>query len=123
VGSFSNALSPCLLPVETCATMPTEIKRKRELTGAGGLDKDTKGQIVQQHHTHEGDTGSTEVQVALFTHRINHLTEHLRTHRHDHATRRGLLQLVGKRRRLLNYLARQHVGRYQALIGRLGLRR
>lgn len=87
------------------------------------MDKGTKGQIIQQYRAREGDTGSTEVQVAILTHRISELTEHLRTHRHDHATRRGLLQLVGKRRRLLNYLTRESVARYRTLISRLGLRR
>ena len=87
------------------------------------MDKDTKGQIIQEHHTHEGDTGSAEVQVALYTRRITDLTAHLQVHRHDFSTRRGLLQLVGKRRRLLNYLAQESVPRYQTLIARLGLRR
>ena len=87
------------------------------------MDKETKGQVIEQYRAREGDTGSTEVQVALITHRITELTEHLRVHRHDHATRRGLLQLVGKRRRLLNYLTRESVARYRTLISRLGLRR
>jgi small subunit ribosomal protein S15 len=82
-----------------------------------------KQQIIEEYRTHEGDTGSPEVQVAILTRRINHLTEHLRTHKHDYHSRQGLLKMVGKRRRLLNYLARNDVERYRALIGRLGLRR
>ena len=73
--------------------------------------------------TGEGDTGSPEVQVALLTHRITHLTEHLKTHKHDHHSRRGLLLLVGQRRRLLNYLQKTEIDRYRSIIERLGLRR
>lgn len=83
-------------------------------------DKDA---LIAEYATAEGDTGSPEVQVALLTARINHLTEHLRTHKKDHHSRRGLLQLVGQRRRLLDYLYRRDVERYRSLIGRLGLRR
>jgi small subunit ribosomal protein S15 len=79
--------------------------------------------IIQEHRTHEGDTGSPEVQVAVLTKRISHLTDHLRTHKHDFHSRRGLLKLVGKRRRLLKYLQKKDVERYRALIARLGLRR
>ena len=79
--------------------------------------------IVEEFGTHETDTGSPEVQVALFTERINHLTDHLRVHKKDHHSRRGLLMMVGKRRRLLTYLDNQDVERYRALIARLGLRR
>jgi small subunit ribosomal protein S15 len=79
--------------------------------------------IVTEFGTHETDTGSPEVQVALLTERINHLTDHLRIHKKDHHSRRGLLMLVGKRRRLLNYLNNQDVERYRSLIARLGLRR
>ncbi|QBI18941.1 30S ribosomal protein S15 [Egibacter rhizosphaerae] len=82
-----------------------------------------KDEIIQEYATHEGDTGSPEVQVALMTHRISHLTEHLKTHHKDHHTRRGLLQLVGQRRRLLDYLYRTDVERYRSLIRRLGIRR
>ncbi len=82
-----------------------------------------KEQIFADYATTEGDTGSPEVQVALLTARINHLTEHLRTHKKDHHSRRGLLQLVGRRRRLLAYLAKTDVERYRSLISRLGLRR
>ena len=80
-------------------------------------------EIIRDYQTHEGDTGSPEVQVALLTERINHLTEHLRIHTHDYDTRRGLLKLVGSRRRLLRYLSKKDVERYRTLIGRLGLRR
>ncbi len=82
-----------------------------------------KRDLIAEYQTHEGDTGSPEVQVALLTDRINHLTEHLRTHTHDYDTRRGLLKLVGQRRRQLRYLSKKDVGRYRTLIGRLGLRR
>ncbi|MFQ5516399.1 MAG: 30S ribosomal protein S15 [Acidimicrobiia bacterium] len=79
--------------------------------------------IVEEFGTHASDTGSPEVQVALLTERINYLTGHLKVHPHDHHSRRGLLMMVGKRRRLLNYLTDQDVERYRALIARLGLRR
>ena len=88
-----------------------------------GLDRSTKESVIKEHQTREGDTGSTEVQVALITTRITRLTEHLRAHKHDEATRRGLLSLVGQRRRLLGYLNRQDVSRYRSLIARLELRR
>ncbi len=83
----------------------------------------TTKEIIAEYGQHESDTGSPEVQVALLTERINHLTEHLRTHKHDHHSRRGLLMMVGKRRRLLNYLIREDVERYRKLIAALGLRR
>ncbi len=82
-----------------------------------------KQEIIEQYATHEGDTGSPEVQVALLTDRIIYLTEHLREHKHDFATRRGLLKLVGQRRRQLRYLANKDVNRYHQLIQSLGLRR
>jgi len=82
-----------------------------------------KQKIIEEYRTHEDDTGSPEVQVAILTQRINHLTEHLRTHKHDYHSRQGLLKMVGKRRRLLNYLAKNDVERYRSLISRLGLRR
>ena len=84
--------------------------------------KDTKT-VIEEFGTHAVDTGSPEVQVALLTERINHLTEHLRSHKKDHHSRRGLLMMVGKRRRLLGYLRDQDVERYRSLIARLGLRR
>jgi small subunit ribosomal protein S15 len=87
------------------------------------LDAQLKTQIMKEHATKEGDTGSPEVQVAVLTRRIADLTEHLKTHKHDHHSRRGLLLLVGRRRRLLNYLQKTDINRYRALIERLGLRR
>lgn len=83
----------------------------------------TTEEIIAEYGQHDGDTGSPEVQVAILTERINHLTEHLREHKHDHHSRRGLLMMVGKRRRLLNYLRRQDMERYRRLIAALGLRR
>jgi small subunit ribosomal protein S15 len=82
-----------------------------------------KEEIIKEHQTHEGDTGSPEVQVAVLTRRISHLTEHLREHKHDYHSRRGLLKLVGRRRSLLKYLQKKDVERYRALIAKLGLRR
>ena len=87
------------------------------------LTKERKAELVKQYGKGENDTGATEVQVALLTERINYLTEHLKTHKHDHHTRRGLLGLVGKRRRLLRYLQDVDIERYRSLIERLGLRR
>ena len=88
-----------------------------------GTDAETKKKIMAEYATGEGDTGSPEVQIALLSHRISHLTEHLKEHKHDHHSRRGLLLLVGRRRRLLKYLAAVDVARYRSLIERLGLRR
>jgi len=87
------------------------------------LDTASKQAIMTQYATHEGDTGSPEVQIAVLTQRIKDLTEHLKEHKHDHHSRRGLLLLVGRRRRLLGYLQKIDVERYRALIERLGLRR
>ncbi|AEG43992.1 30S ribosomal protein S15 [Isoptericola variabilis] len=87
------------------------------------LDAATKQSIMSEYATHEGDTGSPEVQIALLTQRIKDLTEHLKEHKHDHHSRRGLLLLVGQRRRLLGYLQKIDIERYRRLIERLGLRR
>ena len=87
------------------------------------VTKEKKEQIIQDYQTHPGDVGSAEVQIALLTQRINELTEHLREHKHDHHTRRGLLKLVGRRRRLQAYLARKSPESYRSLITRLGLRK
>ncbi|MGC0251037.1 30S ribosomal protein S15 [Pseudactinotalea sp. Z1748] len=87
------------------------------------LDAAVKKQIIADYATHEGDTGSPEVQVALLSKRISDLTEHSKEHKHDHHSRRGLLLLVGQRRRLLGYLRENDIERYRALIERLGLRR
>jgi small subunit ribosomal protein S15 len=84
---------------------------------------ENKDEIIREYATRDGDTGSPEVQVALLTSRIQHLTEHMREHKHDFHSRRGLLQMVGRRRRLLKYLQKKDVERYRTLIGRLGLRR
>jgi len=87
------------------------------------LDAATKKQIIDTYATGDSDTGSPEVQVALLTKRIADLTEHLKEHKHDHHSRRGLLLLVGQRRRLLNYLQKTEIARYRSIIERLGLRR
>jgi len=87
------------------------------------LEKERKGAIIEEYRSHEKDTGSTGLQVALLTERINELTEHMKVHRHDFHTQRGLLKLVGQRRRLLNYLKREDVAQYRELIGKLGLRK
>ena len=87
------------------------------------LDTETKKSIIAEYGANESDTGSPEVQVAMLSRRISDLTEHLKTHKHDHHSRRGLLILVGQRRRLLQYLQRTDIGRYRSLIERLGLRR
>lgn len=82
-----------------------------------------KSKTIESYQRHEGDTGSPEVQIALLTKRVNHLTDHLKGHRKDHASRLGLLKLVGQRRRLLTYLSRSDVQRYRAIVQKLGLRR
>ncbi|MBV9468146.1 MAG: 30S ribosomal protein S15 [Abitibacteriaceae bacterium] len=82
-----------------------------------------KQSVIEQHQKHETDTGSPEVQIALMTTRINMLTDHLKTHRKDHASRLGLLRLVGSRRRMLRYVQNQDVARYRAIIQKLGIRR
>ena len=87
------------------------------------ISAERKGALINQYALKVGDTGSPEVQVALLTGRINHLTEHLKVHKKDHHSRRGLLMLVGRRRRLLDYLRRNDVERYRALIAKLGIRR
>ncbi|QLQ15382.1 MAG: 30S ribosomal protein S15 [Micropruina sp.] len=87
------------------------------------MDAATKKQIIEDYATKPGDTGSPDVQIALLTKRIAHLTEHLKEHKGDHHSRRGLMLLVGQRRRLLNYVAKQDVEHYRELIARLGLRR
>jgi len=86
------------------------------------LPAETRASVMDEHRTHETDTGSPEVQVALLSARINQLTEHLRIHKKDHHSRRGLLMMVGQRRRLLKYLSATDIERYRALVGRLGIR-
>ena len=88
-----------------------------------GIEQDRKNELIQDFKRHEGDTGSPEVQVAILTERISYLTEHLKQHKKDHASRRGLLKMVGRRSALLKYLTRRDRSRYQELVGRLGLRR
>ncbi|MET0801471.1 MAG: 30S ribosomal protein S15 [Actinomycetota bacterium] len=87
------------------------------------LTKDAKTQIIAEYARSDGDTGSAEVQIAVLTTRIAELTDHLKTHKHDHASRRGLLKMVGRRRRLLDYLRHEDIERYRDVIARLGLRR
>ena len=87
------------------------------------MQKDQKTSIIEANRTHESDTGSPEVQVAILTERINQLTEHLKVHAHDNHSRRGLYKMIGKRRSLLDYLARKDVERYRALIAKLGIRK
>ena len=87
------------------------------------MTKEEKQQIIATYATHEGDTGSPEVQIAVLTTRINELNEHLKVHKNDHHSRRGLLQMVGKRRNLLNYLQKKDIERYRAIVEKLGLRK
>lgn len=87
------------------------------------MEKDLKNQIIEQYKLHDGDTGSPEVQIALLTSRINHLNEHLKLHKKDHHSRRGLLKMVGQRRGLLNYLKEKDIERYRAIIASLNLRK
>ena len=87
------------------------------------MRKEEKQQIIENNKQNDGDTGSPEVQVAILTKRINDLTEHLKIHKKDHHSRRGLLKMVGKRRNMLNYLAKKDINRYRALIAKLGLRK
>ena len=85
--------------------------------------KEVKTAIIEEYKTHEGDTGSPEVQIAILTERINHLNDHLKTHKKDHHSRRGLLKMVGARRGLLNYLQKKDIERYRAIIAKLNLRK
>lgn len=87
------------------------------------MDSINKSEIIKEYGQKEGDTGSPEVQIAILTARINHLTEHLKEHKNDHHSRRGLLMMVGQRRGLLDYLARIDVDRYRSVIARLGIRK
>jgi small subunit ribosomal protein S15 len=87
------------------------------------LATERKTEIIDEHHQHATDTGSAEVQIAMLTERINHLTQHLRVHRKDHHSRRGLLMMVGQRRRQLAYLNKKDVERYRAIVAKLGLRK
>ncbi len=87
------------------------------------ITKDQKTAIIEQNKTHEGDTGSPEVQIAILTERINQLTEHLKVHKKDNHSRMGLFKMIGKRRRLLDYVAKNDIERYRAIIAKLGIRK
>ncbi|MFA5527239.1 MAG: 30S ribosomal protein S15 [Peptostreptococcales bacterium] len=87
------------------------------------MTKDQKLKIIEEFKTKEGDTGSPEVQIALLTYRINELNEHLKVHKKDHHSRRGLLKMVGQRRNLLNYITKKDINRYRSIVERLGLRK
>jgi small subunit ribosomal protein S15 len=87
------------------------------------MSKEDKSDVINRHRLHDADSGSPEVQIALLTERINYLTEHFKTHKKDHHSRRGLLKLVGRRRRLLDYLRANRVDRYRAIVKELGLRK
>lgn len=87
------------------------------------LTREVRTSVIKQHRRHEKDTGSPEVQIAMLTNRISYLTEHFKSHRKDHHSRKGLLQLVGRRRRLLDYLRRLDAERYRAVLDRLGIRK
>ena len=87
------------------------------------IRKDEKTAVIEANRTHETDTGSPEVQIAILTARINELTDHLRVHKHDNHSRRGLLMMVGKRRNMLDYLAKKDINRYRAIIAKLGIRK
>jgi small subunit ribosomal protein S15 len=104
--------------METC-----QAKINQETADVMVMDKETKSSLMQEYARHENDTGSPEVQVALLTSRIAHLTDHLRENNHDESSRRGLLKMVGRRRRLLTYIRRQDFKRYMALTDRLNIRR
>lgn len=98
-------------------------KKERKKSGDMGIGEPQKRAVMEQYRVHQTDTGSPEVQVALLSQRIDHLTEHFKVHVKDHHSRRGLLKLVGQRRRLLDYLRKQDFNRYQSLIQRLGIRK
>lgn len=101
---------------------PQGMRNDKEVTRMA-LTQERKQEIIEQFKTHENDTGSPEVQIAILTEKINELNEHLRVHKKDHHSRRGLLKMVGQRRNLLNYLRKKDITRYRTLINRLGLRR
>ena len=120
----SPTYPPSLHPTFPRAIIPDDVRRD-EIEGFAlvMLDADVRERITREYRTHHNDTGSTELQVAILTERIRQVTDHLRTHRKDFHSRRGLVSMVSKRRRLLNYLSNEDVNRYQTLISRLGLRR
>ncbi len=102
--------------------LPSALRGDFQEASSNMLQGEAKTAVMDLHRRHEGDTGSPEVQIAIFSERISQLTEHLKVHPKDHHTRRGLLKLVGKRRRLLDYLMRIDIDRYRALVAKLGLR-
>jgi small subunit ribosomal protein S15 len=99
------------------------IIEKKEATQKMSLTKENKGNLITQYRVHASDTGSPEVQIAILSERITYLTEHFKTHKKDHSSRRGLLKIVGKRRRLLDYLRKHNDGRYREVISKLGIRK
>ena len=106
-----------------CALTIAVIYCATEIRGIDFLEPQLKQEIIGSYRLHDNDSGSAEVQIALLTNRIGSITQHLRSHKHDYHSQRGLLKLVGQRRRLLEYLNRKDVGRYRSMISRLGLRR
>ena len=108
---------------ESCQHGDLQKKLYKEKADVMSMDKETKTKVMEEFSRHQGDTGSPEVQIALLTNRITQLTDHLRTHKHDESSRRGLLKLVGHRRRLLAYVRRNDFERYMALTDRLSIRR
>ena len=115
-----------IAPVLSWRIAPTVYLAQGQKEQKGGItmiQKEKKTQVILDNATHEGDTGSPEVQIAILTARIQELTEHLRTHTHDNHSRRGLLKMVGKRRSLLDYLAKKDINRYRAIIAKLGIRK
>ena len=111
-------------PARTRFSAPDQGRRPPLVAWAGmSLTKTQKAEIITEHRRSDADTGSTEVQIAVLSKRISDLTQHLKTHAKDHASRRGLLMLVGRRRRLLEYLRRQDIERYRQIVSKLGLRR
>ena len=117
--SGTHPIAPCYTPV---IESKGRLIEEGDSLGGERVDRETSKQIIEQYRTHASDTGSTDVQVALLSHRIRELTSHVQVHRHDHATRRGLLKLVGQRRRLLRYLRREDAARYQSVVSSLGIR-
>ena len=118
-----NSVIGVRTPAETESRPTRDRHRATDERDSQYMDAATKKQIIDEYATKPGDTGSPDVQIAVLTKRIAHLTEHLKQHKGDHHSRRGLMLLVGQRRRLLNYVAKQDVEHYRSLIARLGLRR
>ena len=122
-GSTAHMMAPAN-PVDFfCARTLAVIYCATEFRGIDFLEPQLKQEIIGSYRLHDNDSGSAEVQIALLTNRIGSITQHLRSHKHDYHSQRGLLKLVGQRRRLLEYLNREDVGRYRSMISRLGLRR